>query len=102
MKILLRACLWSAGFELLLLLPVLIANHASLGVFDVVFGILCYLALFCHAPAIWLLRHWPAAQETLIFPALVQWFLWFVMFVVIFTAIHIFRKQSSGHESHAA
>ena len=102
MKILLKALLWSTGLEMLLLAPVLIANHVHLGVFDFVFGVLSYLALFCHAPAVWLLSYWPTAQESLILPALVQWCLWFITFVVVFTLSHIFKKRSLQHESHVA
>ena len=102
MKILLKALLWSTGIEILLLAPVLIANHARLGAFDFVFGVLSHLALFCHAPAVWLLSHWPAAQETLILPVLLQWCLWFITLGVVFALGHIFKKRSLEHERHAA
>lgn len=102
MKILLKAFLWGTGFELVLLVPILVANYVRLGFFDAVFGVLAYLALFCHAPALYLLRYWPAAQETLVFPVLVQWCLWLFAFTVMFTLIHIFRKRSSEHEKHGA
>jgi hypothetical protein len=102
MKILLKALLWSIGFEVVLLVPILIANHARLGVFDAVFGVLAYLALFCHAPALFLLAHWPRAQETLIIPVLVQWCIWFIALVTIFTLSRIVQKRRLEHETHTA
>jgi hypothetical protein len=43
-----------------------------------------YLALAFHFPALLLLQHWPAARATLAAPILVQWFIWFIAFMVIF------------------
>ena len=102
MKIFPKALLWSAAFEVLLLGPVSIANQVDLGAFDFVFGVLSYLALFCHAPGVWLLGFWPVAQDSLVFGALVQWCLWFTTFAVIFGLSHIFRKRSLDHEIRAA
>jgi hypothetical protein len=102
MKVFLKALLWSMGLELVLVVPILVANYIRLGVFDAIPGALAYLALFCHAPAFYLLRHWPVAQETLIFPVLVQWCIWFIAFVTIFVLIHIFRRRRLVHETHAA
>ena len=102
MKILFKALLWSTGFEILLLAAVFVAHHVHLGVLEFVFGVLCYLALYCHAPAVWLLRHFPAAQENLVLVALVQWFLWFLAFGVVFALSRIFHKLRLEHEAHAA
>jgi len=99
MKAIVRALVWSSGLELLLLAPVLLANHARLGPFDFIFGVLAYLALFCHAPAVCLLGHWPSAQGTLAVPALVQWFIWFVMFAAVFTLTAWFRQHRTAHET---
>src|SRR5258708_1102933 len=102
MKLLLKALLWGSGIEILLLALVLIANHARLGPFDFVFGVLSHLALFCHVPAVWLLSHCPTTQQTLIRPALLQWCLWFITLGVVFALRHIFKKRRLEHESHAA
>jgi hypothetical protein len=99
MKTMLRAVVWSAGLEVLLLALVLLANHARLGPFDFVFGILAYLALACHAPAVWLLCHWSSAQETLLIPALVQWLIWFIAFLAFFRVADRFHRRTTPHEA---
>jgi hypothetical protein len=98
MKAIVRALVWSVGLELLLLAPVLLGNYAHLGPLDFVFGVLAYLALFCHAPAVCLLGHWPSAQETLVVPALVHWLIWFMTFAVVFTLAGWFRHHRTAHE----
>jgi hypothetical protein len=98
MKEILRALVWSVGLELLLLAPVLLGNYVHVGPFDFIFGVLANLALFCHAPAVALLGHWPPAQETLVMPALVQWLIWFLMFTAIFTLKAWFRQHTTANE----
>ena len=102
MKVILKALLWSIGLEMVLVVPILAANYVRLGVFDFIPGVLAYLALFCHFPALYLLHYWPTAQETLIIPVLVQWCIWFIAFVAIFTLSGLFRNWSLKHETHAA
>ena len=99
MKTIVRALTWSLGLELLLVAPVLLANHVCLGPLEVVFGILAYLALFCHAPAMYLLGHWPSARETLIAPVMVQWFIWLMAFATIFTLAGWFHRRITPHEA---
>ncbi len=98
MKPMVRALVWSIGLELSLLVPVQLADCACLAPFDFIFGVLAYLALFCHAPAVCLLGCWPSAQNTLAVPALVQWFIWFVMFGAAFTVSGWFRRHRTVHE----
>jgi hypothetical protein len=98
MKAIVRALVWSTGLELLLLSPVLLANYVRLGPFDFIFGILSYLALFCHTPAVCLLGYWPSAQDTLAVPALVQWLIWLVTFAAGFTLAAWFRQHRTAHE----
>jgi hypothetical protein len=98
MKGIVRALIWSTGLGLLLLAPVALVNYARLGPFDSVFGVLAYLALFCHAPAVHLLGHWSSAQETLVVLALLQWLIWFVMFAAVFTLVAWLRRHRKAHE----
>jgi hypothetical protein len=102
MKVFLKSLLWSTGLELVLVVPILVANYIHLGALDAVPGVLAYLALFCHAPAFYLLRHWPAAQGTLTIPVLVQWLIWFIAFLMIFALRRLFRNRRLDHEKHAA
>jgi hypothetical protein len=102
MKVFFRAFLWSIGFEIVLVVPILVANRISLGAFDFIPGVLAYLGLFCHAPAFYLLHHWPKVQETLLMPILVQWFIWFILILIIFAISRLIRKRSLGHETHTA
>ena len=94
MKIILKVFLWSTGSEMVLVTPIWISNHLHLGVFDAVFGVLTYLALFCHVPAFYLLYHRPAARETLIIPVLVEWSIFFTAFLILFMLRHLFRRRS--------
>src|SRR4051794_7449432 len=93
--IVVRALVWSVGVELLLLTPVLLGNYVQFFPFDFVIGVLAYLALFCHAPAVYLLGHWPSAQETLIVPALVQWLIWLVISAAVFTLAAWLRQHKT-------
>jgi len=102
MKGIVRGLIWSTGLELLLLAPVALGNYVHFFPFDFIFGILSYLALFCHAPAVYLLSHWPSAQETLVVPALVQWFIWLVMFAAVFTLAEWFHRHRTAHEIHGS
>jgi hypothetical protein len=97
MKAITRAMVWSIGLELLLLAPVLLANYVHFFPFDIVFGVLAYLALFCHAPAVYLVGRWPSAQETLVVPALLQWLIWFLAFAATFTVAGWFHHR--GHST---
>jgi hypothetical protein len=97
MKTAVRALGWSVGLELLLVAPVLLANM-RLGPFDFVFGILAYLALFCHAPAVYLLGRWPSAPDTLIVAVLVQWLVWFMALLTIFTLAGWSHRRITAHE----
>jgi hypothetical protein len=99
MKVILKALLWSIGLETVLVVPILVANYVRLGVFDSIPGILAYLALFCHFPALYLLHHWPTAQETLIIPVSVQWCIWLIAFMVIFTLSRLFRNSELEFEA---
>src|SRR5437588_12839092 len=99
MKTVVRALAWSVSLELLLLALVLFSNYVRLGPFDFIFGTLAYLTLFCHAPAVYMLSHWPSAQETLIAPVLVQWLIWFMGFAAIFALAGWFHQRDTAHES---
>ena len=99
MKTIVRALVWSLSLELLLLALVLLGNYAHLGPFDSIFGVLACLALFCHAPAVYLLGHWPSAQDTLVAPALVQWLIWFVAFATILRLAGCFHQRGTAHEA---
>jgi len=75
MKTLLKAFLWSTGFEAGL---VLLAFGSYVGL-----GFLPYLALAFHFPALRLLQRWPSVQYGFAAPILVQWSIWFVAFAIV-------------------
>jgi len=98
MKGIVRALIWSTSLELLLLAPVALGNYVHFFPFDFIFGVLAYLALFCHAPAVYLLGQWPSAQDTLVVPVLVQWFIWFIVLAAVFTLAAWFRQHRTAYE----
>jgi hypothetical protein len=93
-----RALFCSTALEIILIVPLLLI-HTRLGIFDVAFTILAYLAGFCHWPAMALLCYWPAAHKTWIMFCLVQWCIWFFVFMVIFLLRRLFRRLKLGHET---
>ena len=99
MRTITRALAWSAGLEAILLAPVLLGNYVHLSPFDAILGILAYLALFCHAPAVYTLSHWPSAQETMVLPAFIQWLIWFIMFTAAFKLADWFRLRHSADDT---
>jgi len=99
MKMFARALSWTVLLELFLLVPILLANHAHLGPFDFLFGILAYLALWCHAPGVLLLGNWPSAQETLVLPVLVQCLIWLIVFAFAFSLRRFLSPAEEGPSS---
>jgi hypothetical protein len=93
-RFVLLVLLWGTGLELLLVVPVMVANCTHLGPSDFIFRVLAYLALFRHVPAMYLLGRWPSALETLFLPGLVQWAIWSMIFGVIFILKSWFRNRS--------
>jgi hypothetical protein len=98
MKAIVRALKWSIGLELILLTPLFLGRILQFFPFDFIFGVLTYLVMFSQAPAWYLLDHWPSAQQTLLWPSLVQWLILFVMFAAIFTLAAYFRQLKKGHD----
>src|ERR1700722_9578992 len=115
MNVILKAFRWSLVAEVLLIVPIAFAwwampllDHFHLDVLGAIFGALDYLALYCHAPAIYLLRNWPSATQgpssigTWFILVMTQWCLWFVAFVLIFTLQYLLRKPKDGPERSGA
>ncbi len=59
------------------------------------FGILSYVALWCHFLALHL---WPAVGDTLIGTFSFQWFVWFVAFTVLLSLKRIYVRSTFKHE----
>ena len=91
MKIFLKALLWSARFEALLVLL------WAVGYVGLPF--LSYVALWCHFPALYF---WPAAGDTLVGAFLFQWLTWFVLFTAVLVVRRAFKPPTSEHENEAA
>jgi len=88
MKILLKALLWSAGFEALL---VLLWGVGFLGL-----PILSYVALWMHFPALYL---WPATGDLLIAVFLFQWFIWYVLSIGVLSLKRACGRPTAEHET---
>jgi len=94
-KLILKAAIWSAGVEGVLIALMLLADCAVAVGFseEGVFGVLGFFALYCHAPAEYFLGQWSAAQDIFVIRILVQWCIWFCAFVIIFVLKHVFRNR---------
>jgi len=113
MKIFIRALWWSVCLEGLLIAPVglswTIAAYPAvqqgfddhLRILEDILGPLTYAGLYCHAPAFYLLGHWPAVQRTDLTLLITQWAFGYIAFVLIFTLRSLFHKPNQERNKHA-
>ena len=114
MNIIRKAFRWGLVAEIALIVPIAFAwwasplfDHFHLRWLEVPFGALDYLALYCHVPAIYLLRHWSATQGPLgigtwAILMLTQGCLWSIAFTLVFTLQYLLRKPKPDPERSGA
>jgi hypothetical protein len=91
MKTIRRALLWSISLEVFV---IFLAFGGYIGL-----SFLPYLALAFHFPALSLLDYWPAVRQTFVGPILIQWFIWFILFVGLFRLRDRIQRHTSRSEN---